>query len=195
MKDTVRRGGVFHFWHARDRKSIIYGMSILNNISQLASSHKGWPYPRDSKQVRQVIIVTAIILFLTLGGLIASLKYQQQKTLSKQDIDFAAKNLTSYSSEMLLLATKSQQRPLVQSYREVYLQQLSDNVSKVRKKLSEHNSSADVQAQASQLLAVSDQLNQILASLVREPSDQILSGNIAQLHTLTAQTKRIEESL
>lgn len=176
-------------------ESIIRGMSITDNLTRLIFPHKRWPYPRGKKEIRRVVTIAVIITLLVLGSIIAGLKYEEQKTLTRRDMQFAAQDLTSYSNEMLLLGTKSVRQPLIQPYREIYFQQLNDNISTVHKKLVDHMVTANLQSQARQLVSLSGHLSQILAAFSRQPSDETLQRNLSELHDLARQAKHIEESL
>lgn len=171
------------------------GMSISNSLTRLVFPHKAWPYPRTVQQVNQVIIVTAIALLLAVVGIIVGIKYQEQKTLSREDIKLAAQTLTSSSSEMLLIARDSENQPLVQPYREVYVQQLVSSVGQVRQKLSEHDAAPSMKDKAAKLLVVSSTLGNVLDGFAKDSTDETLSGDINQLHALFQQSQDVEEVL
>ena len=140
-------------------------------------------------------MVTLLIILVVLVGMIAWLKYDDEKTLNTRDVYFAAKDMTSYSSEAYLVATTSQNQPLVGPYREVYVQQLASNVSEVKDKLVTHESQSNLRPNVAKLLAICDQLRDILDTLTRQPSDQAFAAHAAEIQTLAGQAKAIEDSL
>lgn len=157
--------------------------------------HQAWPYPRGERQVRQAIIVTLLIVFVSLAGIIVGLKYEDEKTLESRDLYFAAKDMTSYSNEAYLIAAKSQKQPLVGPYREVYVQQLASDVSDVKDKLTTHEPAGKIQKRTAKLIDICDQLSDALDTLSRNPSDQIYAAHVAELQKLAKQSQSIEDSL
>lgn len=145
--------------------------------------------------MRQVIIVTLLLVFATLAGLIAGLKYEDEKTLQSRDVYLATKNVTSYSSEAYLIATKSQDQPLVGPYREVYVRQLASNVHEIKDTLATHESTKQVRLQIVRLMAICDRLSDILNTFSRHSDDQVLAAHAAELRTLAKQAEAIEGSL
>lgn len=157
--------------------------------------HRAWPYPRGEREIRRVILVTLAIVFITLIGIVAGLKYEDEKMLAQQDIYFAAKNMASYSNEAYLIATKSQDQPLVGPYRQVYIEQLASDVSKVKDKLATHDSKGNVHSRSTHLAELCDRLNDILHTLMRDPTDQTFTTHSKDLKMLAKEAKSIENSL
>lgn len=167
----------------------------LGGLIRRIFPHRAWPYPRGEREVRQVIIVTLCIIFITLIGIIAGLKYQDEKTLHSRDIYLAAKDMTSYSNEAYSIATKSQDQSLVGPYRQVYIQQLANDVSQTKDKLATHESAENIRQKASKLTDICDQLSDILDTLTRDPSDQVFAAHTEKLQQLARQAKAIEDTL
>lgn len=170
-------------------------MTKFGSLIRYIFPHRTWPYPRGEREVRQVIIVSLAIVLLTLAGIIAGLKYQDEKTLRSSDLYFVAKDMTSYSNEAYLIATSSQNGPLVSPYRQVYIKQLESNVSAVKDKLTTHTTDRNLQSRTAKLQNICDQVNTTLDAFSRQPSDQLLATQAAKLHHLAAEAKTIEGSL
>jgi len=145
--------------------------------------------------VRQVIIVTLCLVFVTLVAIIIGLKYQDEKTLGSSDLYFAAKNVSSYGSEAALIAEKSQQQLAMGPYRQVYVRQLADDVRQVKDKLATHQAAKNVQPKVSKLAAICDRLSETLALFERTPSDQAFATHADELQQLAQQAQMIEDSL
>lgn len=170
-------------------------MKVIQEIKQMVFTHKAWPYPRSHEQLRHVITLSLVIILITLVCIIAGLKYEEQKSLGRSDVRLSAQDMTSYTAQLLLLAEKSQQQSLMQPYREVYLQQLSDDISTIHAKLSQHQINRDVSREVHHLTLVSEQTTGILAALIRQSDDGTFRRYLPQLKALADQSKQIEASL
>lgn len=174
---------------------ILLAMTRLGSLIRRALPHRAWPYPRGEREIRQVIIVTLLVIFVALAAMIAGLKYQDEKTLGSRDVYFAAKDVSSYSSEAYLLATNTQGQSLVGPYREVYVQQLASDVSEVKDKLATHESAGEMQPRVANLIEICDRLKEALDTFSRQSDDREFAAHAAQLHALAEQAKTIEASL
>lgn len=170
-------------------------MKPTATLKRFLFPHKAWPYPRTIHEVHEVILITGMALLLTLAGIIIAVKYQEQKTLSRQDLKYSAQNLTSSASELLMIARDSDNQPLAGPYRDVYLQQLATSVETEHDKLANHQTDDAVKPQAATLLAVSEHLSQLLNAYAKNSSDETLSGDVNQVQTLLQHAKNTEEAL
>lgn len=156
---------------------------------------QAWPYPKGERQVRQVILVSLLTVFVGIACVVAWLKYSDDKTLDSRDVYYEAKNMTSYSSEAYLIAAKSQQQPIVGPYRQVYVQQLASDVSDVKDKLTTHEVTRNIQPRVARLVDICDQLSDTLDTFSRKQSDQAYAAHVKELKRLANESQAIEESL
>ena len=122
-------------------------MIRLGNLIRRVFPHRAWPYPRGEREIREVIVATLFIVFALLICMIAGLKYEDEKILRSRDVYFAAKSITSYTSEAHLIAANLQEQSLVGPYREVYIKQLARNVSDSKDRLATHRAADEIQSQ------------------------------------------------
>lgn len=135
-----------------------------------------WPYPRNTQEVIQVVMVALALLLVGLIGTAAQAEHYANKPLNRDNLQQAASSLKGYAAEAAIITDQAAHGRSVQTYQRRYLEQLGNQAKQVTEFLEAHRAPGALAGPSRQVTDFGHELGTTL----QNAAEQNRSGSLLQ---------------